>query len=454
MTTEHIAQRLWRGWHQIAFNSTNRRIFGAAITIGVLTFGVKLASMVKDIIVAASFGTGDALDAFLIAYLLPMYIMNVVGGSFNTALIPVYIQIQEQEGREAVQRLFSSVVVLSTGLLGIVSLLLALAGPYILRLLSSGFSPEKLALTEGLFYALLPTIVISGLATIWDAALTAAERFALTSFVSITIPVTSVACLLLLGHAWGSYALALGIVIGLLLEVCLLGAGLKRQGLSLRLRWYGLVPGVRQVFGQYLPAMAGAALMSSTVLVDQAMAAILEPGSVAVLNYSNKTIALVLSIGTMALGTAVLPYFSKMVATADWIGVRHTLRTYVILTLATTIPLTVFLYLFSELIVRVLFQRGAFTEDDVHLVAQVQAMYLLQIPFHTVVILFVRLISSLQANYILMWGTVISFLINIFFDYILMQNMGVAGIALSTSIVYMINLCFLSIMSYRLLSKA
>jgi hypothetical protein len=81
-------------WREFFTGSLNRRIFSAALTIGVLTFGVKLASMLKEMLVAASFGTGDELDAFVIALMVPTYIINVVAGSFNAALIPVHIDVR------------------------------------------------------------------------------------------------------------------------------------------------------------------------------------------------------------------------------------------------------------------------------------------------------------------------------------------------------------------------
>ena len=87
---------------------------------------------------------------------------------------------------------------------------------------------------------------------------------------------------------------------------------LKRQGFSLQPKWHGFDLHLREVAKQYLPMIAGASLMCSTFLVDQSMAAMLAPGSVAALNYGNRLVAFPISITTQALGTAVIPYFSKL----------------------------------------------------------------------------------------------------------------------------------------------
>jgi len=199
-------------------------------------------------------------------------------------------------------------------------------------------------------------------------------------------------------------------------------------------------PAVRQVAKQYAPMAAGALLMSSTELVDQSMAAMLGPGSVSALNYGNKIVALIIGIGSMALSTAVFPYFSRMVAGKDWAGISRTLKTYTGLVLLVTVPLTMVLLYFSEPIVMLLFERGAFSTGDTLLVGRVQSLYLLQMPFYVLSIMGVRLLSALKKNQILMVISGINLIANIVGNYLFMRHLGVAGISLSTSVVYLFSM--------------
>jgi putative peptidoglycan lipid II flippase len=434
--------------------SVNRRIFRAAVIIGGLTLGVKLVSLVKEVTVAATFGTGDALEAFLIALLLPSYVMRLVSGSFNAALIPVYIQVREKEGHAAAQRLFSGAVAFTSAMLLVATAVLALAGPYLLPLLASGFTPDKLQLAQRLFYLLLPLLVINGVVSNYEAVINAGERFALPALAPMMVPLTTTAFLVAGGSGWGVDVLALGLVTGLLLQLCILAWFLYKQGSSLWPRWHGLEPALRQVMGQYLPMLAGSTLMGGTWLVDQSIATRLAPGSVAVLSYSRNLIDPVLSIGSLALGSAILPFYTRMVVGADWKGIRHTLKTYIRLILLVTVPVTIALVLLSDYLVGLVLQRGRFTPGDTAAVSRVLQMYALQVPFFSLGILVVRLISSLGASHILMWGTLISFVLNIVFDVALLQLFGVAGVALSTSLVYMVAYAFLGLMLSRRLRAA
>ncbi|MDM9381272.1 lipid II flippase MurJ [Chlorogloeopsis sp. ULAP01] len=434
-------QNIVKHWRNLSGGSINRQILGAAITVGLGTALIKIVAVFKELIVAWKFGIGDTLDAFLIAMLVPDFIIIVVAGSFHAALIPTYIQVREQEGINAAQKLFSGVMLWSLGLLLITTILMLATAPLYLPQIAAGFSAEKLDLTFKLLWVIAPVVMLNGILLIWGAVLNAGERFALAAVCPIMTPAITI-IFLLLNKSWGVFALAAGLVGGAVLEIILLGAAIYQQGVLLELKWYGLNAHLHQVINQFFPAMAGSFLIGSAAFVDQSMAAMLSPGSVAALNYGQRAIAFPISLVTTALGTAVIPYSSKMIACKDWQGVQHTLKHYLQLIFVVTVPLTGILIVFSEPIVQILFQRGSFTAEDTHLVAQIQSCFALQIPFYIGNILVVKFITSMQLNHILMWAAGFDLIINITLNYLFMQWIGIKGIALSTSCVYLFTFLF------------
>ena len=417
--------------------------------MGLVTAGVRVVSLGNTLLTATLFGTGDVLEAFFIAYLLPSFLISVVAGAFTSALIPTYIQVRERQGDEAARKLASQVMVLVIGLLCVTGALLALSSSSLLPFLGSGFGAEKMALTQRLFFLLLPVILIRGLATICVTVLNASERFALVAVGPVTVPLASIIALLAWHSTLGIYALAIGTVVGFIFELVILAWGLKRLKFALIPRWHANSPAIRQVIRQYLPMVAGAFLMSGTTLVDGAMAAMLDPGSVASLNYGNRIISVILAIATTALGTAVFPSFSKLVSDGHWLEIRRLLKTYSGLILSVTVPLALLFAFTSEPLIRLLFERGEFSETDTQLVGRIQAVYGLQMPFYVCGILFVRLISSMMCNHILMLACLMNLFLNILLNYIFMQYFDVVGIALSTVFVYIFSLGFVAMMAYR-----
>jgi putative peptidoglycan lipid II flippase len=430
--------------------SVNRRIFAAMAAVACLTVFVKAVSAVKDVVVAYHFGTGDALDAFLVAFVIPAFTINVIAGSFAPSVVPTYIRVRAREGQEAAGDLLSGAMTWVLAMLILVASLLWLAGGHLLAIVGSGFSAEKLALARELFVALLPAIVLSGVSAMAGAILNAGERFAPAAFAPACIPLAVILVLSLRGPMSGIHSLVMGTLVGYVFEAAILLWQLKRRKMlpALRLREpNGLM---KDVTRQYVPMVAGACLMSSTELVGQTMAAMLEPGSVSALSYGNKVVAFGLGIGSLAIGTAVLPHFSRLVANGEWRSLRHTLMTYARLIVLFAVPITLAVVYFSVPIVRLLFERGAFDASATQVVARVQALYCLQVPFYLVGILLVRLVSALQANQVLMWGAVISLVLNVVLNYAFMKWLGVAGIALSTSVVYVVSVCYLGYMVAQL----
>ena len=441
-------QKIPKLWKNISSGSINSRILSATIIVGLGTVFVKFLAIIKELVVAYKFGTAGDLDAFLIALVIPSFVLNIIAGSFNSALIPTYIKVREQSGAKAAQELFAGATIWSIGLLLMTTLVMLGSLPLYLPALTNGFSAEKLALTYQLLWAISPMLLLTGIGSIWGAVLNAGERFALVSLVQMITPIVTIAFLFGM-QSWGVFDLVAGMVGGQLLEMAIIGFVLRRQGFSLLPKWYGFNPQIREVANQYVPAIVGSFLMCSTGLVDRSMAAMLPSGSVASLEYGSRMVTLPIIIASTALSTAVMPYFSKMVASDDWSGIRNSLKHYLILIFAASVPLTGLIVIFSEPIVQILLQRGSFTAADTKIVAQIQSSFALQIPFYIGCMLVVRLISAMRKNQILIVGSAFNLAINIGLNYLFMRWLGVAGIALSTSFVYIFSFGFLLIFVLR-----
>ncbi|HEY2842826.1 MAG TPA: lipid II flippase MurJ, partial [Bryobacteraceae bacterium] len=126
---------------------SHRRVFTNAAVVGVLATLAKLAGAVKVMVTARFFGAGDQLDAFVIAFLLPAFFTDIVAGSFGASFVPAFIRVRSNQG-EAAARLFTRTgLALVLGAMLAVTVLLAAGGRWVLPLLGSSFSAEKLKIT-------------------------------------------------------------------------------------------------------------------------------------------------------------------------------------------------------------------------------------------------------------------------------------------------------------------
>ena len=409
-------------------------------TIGGITAAVKLAGAAKSIVIARAFGAGDSLDAYLVAFLIPSFAGDVLAGAIAPALLPILVDVKARKGSHHALQLASHVLAAAAALLTLVALIAALFSWSALHLLAAGFPAARLRVTQTLLFFMLPILPLSVVTATFRTILNAEEHFALPALAPLMTPVAIVAAIYSMA---GSRALAVGTTAGALLEVAILSAALWRLGMFVVPRWSGMSEALRRVFSGYTPVACSYLILGGSSLIDQTLAATLGSGSVSALNYGTRLVGVILSIGSSSLATAILPRFSKLAAADRWQELRGAFRSVAALSLGISIPLTLLLALLSQPLVRVLFQRGAFTAAVSQLVGNVQAFSLLQIPFSVLLVLAVRMVSSLKVNRLLLHLAVVSLIANALFDLLLMRWLGVAGIALSTSLVHATGLAFL-----------
>lgn len=388
---------------------------------------------------AAFFGVGNELDSFNAAFTLASFVVSITAGALQITQVPIYLLTKQQEGKEAAQQLISTVFTCFLFFLIIIGVILFLVFPYLLPYIYAGFSPSKIAVTTSLFYLFLPLIVLSGAALFVTSILNAEEEFRFTALIPGWTALSSILALIVWGRSLGVYALAIGIVIGSLIEFLFLVYLLHKFGISLRLRWQLDNAKMRQVFSSTFPIIIAFILSGAMPLIDQHFAANLQAGDVAALGFGYRIISLYLTLFAVAVGTTVLPHFSNLAAVKDWEGLQHAFYGSIYkFILPICVLSSAIIIFFSESIVRTLFQRGAFTQEATKTVATIQAMYALQLPAYVVHFVSYRVLSALRANRLAVWIASVSFISCIVMDYSFARIWGVSGIALSVSTVYTI----------------
>ncbi len=218
-------------------HGAGRRILRAAVSVTAAGVVVKLAAMFKEIVVASVYGRSDAMDAFLAAFLIPGLLINLIAESMNQALIPTLIRVRLEQGHARAQQLLSSSMLATLGMLIGVSLAMAALARLFFPLIGSNFSPLKLDLAIHLFYALLPCVVLGGIASNCTAVLNTLGRFTWPALTPLILSACVVFSTLTLRNSLGVWALAVATVAGGALQAGALATGMHASGYAFRLRW-------------------------------------------------------------------------------------------------------------------------------------------------------------------------------------------------------------------------
>jgi putative peptidoglycan lipid II flippase len=431
----------------------NGRILRAASWITAATVLVKVVATGKELLVAAVYGRGALIDAFMLAVLIPGLLVNLFAESMNQALVPAFIHLRAARGEGPAARLLTSALSLSFLFLLALAALLAIAAPLFFRILFP-LPSATLALAIRLFRALLPFALFCSLASNGAAVLNASECFAAPALAPILTPLAIVLTLLAAPRSWGIWSLVAGNLFGALLWSLVIFLLVVRSGQRFAPVSFRIYPELRQLIAQYVTILLSGLVACGGLITDQVMASRLAVGSVSALTWASRFSAVLMTILGGAIGTAITPYLAQSVAAHDWSSCRSILRRYVALSALVTLPLAALLIFASRPIIAIAFQHGAFHAQDTKLVASVQSMFALQIPFFVVSRVFYRFLLVLRRSSLVLLCGAINLVLDIVLNLILMRVMGVAGIALATSLWTVSTFIFLAYWSRRLLRQS
>jgi len=416
------------------------------LAVGLLTLVIKIISFFKEIVIANNLGLSELLDTFFIAFLIPSFISNVFLDAFKSVFIPNYVNESRTSQNIGGFQSASFLVTLGSSLFFI--LIAILFTDVYLETFFKGHTASYYELVKTQFYYVMPCILFWGLSSLLSGLLTIDDEFTFSSLNTIFTPISIIISLLFFKEELGTLVLAVGTLIGSILNfIFLLVVSLQRGIIKLQTPNF-VSPNIKTLFNQ-IPAKLSAGLLSGiNPIVDQYFSAQLIVGSIAALNFGLKIPAFSIGILGIALGNVLLPYFSKSALEdryGTFIKLKQMLKNIVI---GSSIIVAV-LILFSHPIIRLLFERNAFTSESTEIVSKIQQMYLLQIPSYISGLIMIKFLTAINKNRFLVITSIISLLLNIFLNYILIDLMGVYGLALATSIVSVTN----SIILYIYITK-
>lgn len=392
---------------------------------------------VKSLLIAAYYGTSAGLDVYVLSLAPFRLISGVLLGSIQAAFIPRYLELVSKKGKQEAFSMFVTFLLSIMLGLGCISLILFFGSPIIAAYLGSGFNAEQITFTESLLKLSTLVLIFTVFGEIGCFLFTAQRRFTLSALV----PLVSVVCsliYLLYYHAIGVSALMYGLIIGLIVQSCVILYFLRRVHPE-RLPMLSLAhPEIRQILQVMLPLFIGTAFAHVNIVIDQIMASTLPSGSISALNYAIKLHGVFSQMFIMIISRAALPFFAQQVAENNFKALRETFLLTTKRMLAILLPISLLIFLFGEPIVRLLFQRGAFTADSTSATAGAWMAYALGLPVQAVGVLTARVYNALQDNKTLMYVSGGSISLNILFNWVFMKMWGHIGIALSTSVIYMI----------------
>lgn len=411
-------------------------------TVGSATLFSRLLGFARDMGVAAVFGAGIRADAFFVAFQLANLIRRMLAeGALNAAVVPLYLRARD-DGGEAAARLFAGQLIgtFAVALSGAV-IVFAVAMPAIVLALAPGFivGGPRMTIAVELARLMLPYLALAGPVAVLMGALNANGRFAAAAYATTAFNATMLAALLVVFVIHGGDSQLSGRIIAFSVAV----AGVAQLTLVGVAAWRGPVrvtplsvsfgPEVRRFLALAIPGLVASGIPQITVIAG-VMVASASRGAVSWIYYANRLIELPLGIVGIAVGTVLVPAFAHAIRGGDKRELAQVESRGIELALGLALPAALALTSLAEPIVRVLFERGAFTAGDTAATAAALAAFALGLPGHVLVKTFSPVFFAREDTATPMRAALFGFVIAILGSLALMPVLGHVGVAIAIAV--------------------
>ena len=434
--------------------SMARSLKGIALVVTLGTLLSKAGGLVRQLVIAAAFGVGAAYDAYNYAYVLPGFLLILLGGingPFHSAMVSVLSRRPREEGAHILAALNTTV----SALLLVVTVLLVLAADPLITLVGPGLSPQLHEIAVVQLQVMAPMAFLAGLIGLGFGSLNAADEFWIPA---ISPLMSSLALMLGVGLLWwqlggqigapsfamlGGLVLAAATLVGALAQWLIQLPALMRQGLArFKLVWDWNHPGVREVWRVMGPATLSSGMLQINVFTDLFFASGIV-GAAAGLGYANLLVQTPLGLISNALLVPLLPTFARLTAPEDQPQLLARIRQGLMLSTASMVPIGALFIALGTPIVALVYERGAFDSSAAQLVAALLMAYGLGMPAYLGRDVLVRVFYALGDGTTPFRLSLAGIGLNVIFDWVLVGgptpwgnqspfNFGASGLVLAT----------------------
>ena len=413
-------------------------------------FGSRVTGFIRDILFANYLGANLMSDAFLFAYRLPNLFRRIFAeGSMNSVFIPLYVNQEKMNSKSAndfIWIVFNFFFVITLFL----SFLIFFFTEQVISILAPGFllNKSQFLLANQLLIITFPFLIFVTLSSVLSSVLNVKGKFFLPSFLSVILNIFMIVTLVSF-KSNSHFALAWSMIIAGFTQLILLfinlgtikifwGVGLKSiKALSKELKKF---------FGRFLYSLLGSGIVQLNIFISMLFASLVGGGAISQIYYADRIIDLPFALIAVAMSFTLLPYLSKNIS--DESKNSKAFNETVIFCFLFAIPSSFGIFILSEDIIRALFGRGEFNNEDVLITSQILLVYSFSLPGYMLARIFNQVFYSYEKVEYPVKAAVPTFICNFILCFLLYRPLGVLGLAISGAVSIWLNL-FIQILYLR-----
>lgn len=416
------------------FTST---IAGASLLITVVGLISRGMGFIREIIFANFFGLSADYDIYLIGTVLPVTINTIIIYLGQNYFIPNYNKLKNNSQEEAEKFVTASFWFFNlAGLILFVILFLLSDG--IIKLYLQNSQPDVIAAALGVFRIFLITIPLTAGISILSAYLQSEFEYKSPAYSQLFLNIAVIILVLSYSGKWGIYSIPAGYVCGTLLQLLyllfktkrLIDFNFFRKNITYRLLGIISVP--------FILTLIIESISQIYLIADRFMYHQVDKGGIAALNYALNLFVLPVTIISAALSTALFPKLSKSFNSQSGSELESSMNNFFSINILMFVPIVCIFMFYGDFLIKLFFQRGAFNGNDTKMTFEVLKIYSISLLFYSSYVVLNKLLYSAELVKHLLYITIAGCLLKIILNFILVVPMQQAGLALSSSLSYIL----------------
>ena len=430
---------------------TSRIARHAGLT-GVATLASRVLGLVRDQVLAAFFGAGNEMDAFVVAFRIPNLVRDLFAeGAMSAAFVPAFTRELTLHGKRDAWRLGNNVLntlLITTGAIVIGGIVFARP---LIAIYAGHFAsvPGKLELTVRLTRVVLPFLTMVAVAAAAMGMLNSLHHYFVPALSPAMFNVATIVLVVVLAPLMPRFglppimAVAIAALAGGLGQIAIQWPALRREGFRYQRLFDPRDPGLRRVLILMGPGTIGLAATQVNLFVNTLLATGQGTGAASWLTYAFRLMYLPIGLFGVSIGTAVLPAVSRHATVGDTAGIRRTVSRGLAMMLVLTVPATAGLMVLATPIVQLLFERGRFLPADTAATAAALRLYAIGLIGYSAVRIASPTFYAIGQSRTPALVSAGAIAVNVIASVALVRAIGFEGLALGTSIAAIVNAALL-----------
>jgi len=414
-----------------------------AFLMVILTFISKCIGFVREVLLANYYGAGFITDAYVMATVIPGIIFGGVFAAISTAYMPTFSKKMETEGLEEANRFTSGVMNLALAVSILAGLIGIIFSDQIVSIFASGFQGETAELTSIYIKITFSYVIFSSTMSLMESYLQYKGVFLFQVLVGYIQNGCIIAVIIVSAYTT-HYILVLGWLLGYAMRMIVTFLQAQKKGFVYTRSW-DMSETVKNIVMLAMPVFIGSSINQINMFIDKTLASGLPVGSVSALNYGGTLITMISGLTISILVTISYPKMAQASSLNDDERFGMILSTGINLVAIIAIPCSLGAIVFSELVVQIIYERGAFDTAATAMTSTAFLFYAIGLFFTAATSLLTQAYYSRHNMKTPMIFAAIGVIINVTFNLILIKPMAHNGLALSTSIAAIVTMTLLFI---------